>query len=124
MKNLKIIVVSLLLMLLPVITLAGPVEIWSVGQNAETFKVVCSSTTATEIRPANVKRLEFRLFNPALDGLVYISTYAATASTDLYPIATASQTSLFGVNPYTGAIYGLSGKDNATITIRGWETTR
>ena len=116
----------LLLLAIPSIVFAqgSPVVVFSEGQYATTFAVICSSSTATEIRPANVKRLELSLFNPEVGSYVYISTYAATSTSALYPIATSSGTSVFGVNPYTGAVYGLSGKNNATITVRGWETTR
>ena len=124
MKNLKIIVMSLLLCLLfiPAVSLAGPVEIWSVGQDFTTFQTSCSSSTATEIRPVNSKRLSLILYHKSAPTL-YIASSAVTSVTNLLPLDTTTYLFL-DVNPPIGAIYGLTQAGQDPVTVYGLETTR
>ena len=112
----------LCLLFIPAIALAGPVEIWSVGQDFTTFQVSCSSSTATEIRPANDKRLSLILYHKSAPSL-YIASSAVTSVTNLFPLDTTTYFSLT-INPPIKAIYGLTQAGQSPVTVYGLETTR
>lgn len=84
------------------------------SQNGGTYAVVVSSITATLARPANDKRTKIEI-NNITAYVMYLGTYAATSSTNLYDLAAAAKFS-DDQGPYTGAWYVL-GQATGTIKI-------
>jgi len=121
----KLLILGLLL-IAPILCQAGPdgeastdayKDVIMIGcDQAVTAVVTCSSVTATEIRPSNEFRKKIFIQNVESSQVVYISTYAATATTALIRVSTGGSITS-GNNPYTGAIYGLSDA-GATAEIR------
>lgn len=72
-----------------------------------TYAVSCSTTTATELRPASSgsQRKGISFYNNS-SYTVYIGSYAATSTTSLYPVPSKASFS-DNIEPYIGAWYGL-----------------
>lgn len=84
------------------------------SKNMGTYTIDCSSITATQIRPLNTDRKGILIYN---DGgyIVYLSSYAATATTALYPIVIGGEYKETGIQCYTGVWYGIGA---GTVTVK------
>ncbi len=129
MKTLKIIGVSLLLVLLPVLVFAGVAELWSTTDSKTCFSVSCSSTTATLVLAANTQRVGWMVSNPSSSYSVILATTAISAATGattggawhkIPPLSSYYE----DVNPYLGAIYILTPSGQTAIVISGEERER
>ena len=85
--------------------------------NAGIYAVTASSSVATSARPANTERNGIVIRNNYTD-TVYLSTWAATSSSGLYPIAASAEFADDSA-PYTGAWYVLAPPtiSSATVTV-------
>lgn len=84
------------------------------------YAVSADSTTATQLRPANATRTAIYITNAGAQ-VVYISTYAATSTAGLYPLAangTPEDTFIDNNQPYTGAWYGMTTAGQAAQDMR------
>ncbi len=82
-----------------------------------TYSVSCSSITATLIRPANTSRKGISIYNNG-NYTVYLSTYAATSTANLYPLVSGSGIDDNGIQCYIGAWYGLTEAGQSAQEVR------
>lgn len=82
-----------------------------------TYAVNCSSFAATVIRPAVATRNGISIYNNSAYDL-YIATYAATSTTNLYVLKSSGTLERDGEYGYIGAFYGLGTAGQAALNIR------
>ena len=104
MKTALIAVTLLVFLFTPV--MAGINIELETSKYATTSAVTCSSSTATALYTASGWLTSVYLIPAATTYTIYIATYAATATTNLYPLKNRE----FKVDgsPYSGILYGLS----------------
>jgi hypothetical protein len=127
MKTLKIVGLSLLLVLLPILAYAGPVELWSVGANKSFLPIIAPSQTAAIAFTARPERVAWTVNDTHATYDVYLSTWAVTATniaagSGSYYKLLATKDYKEDTNPYTGTIYIVC--PSGTTTIYGEERWR
>ena len=87
------------------------------SQNAGTYSVSVSSVIAIQVRPENITRSGIEINNISAY-TIYLATYAATASTNLYDIVAGAKFS-DNLEPFTGIWYLLlqSGQSAQSIKV-------
>lgn len=93
----------------------------AVTTEAGTYAVSASSTTATLARSADVQRRGIEFYNNGTV-TVYVSTYAATSTTNLYPVGSGNSFS-DNIEAYKGDWYVMTEAGNSSQNVRIIEKT-
>lgn len=123
MKKLLVILFSILLMA----SVAYGAVLVGVTSEANGWKtgpgVTCSSTTATSVLAANSTRLSFTIVNPSDDYSVWMSSYAATSTSQCIEIQ-HNNSYYKDINPWLGPIFVLTDPGQTPIKVSFDETWR